>query len=316
MSGVFISYRRTDGGGWAGRLNDHLALRFGSNVVWQDVENLTLGQEYLPQILKKIESSDAVLIVIGPHWLRDGHKRLRDPKDVLRKEIQQALKSRAAVIPTLVGGAEMPPAKKLPPAIAGLVDRHGVALSDLDWARSMQILFEKLQDIVRGGGTTEPLADLHNALLLMQSRYFALIADPAKAVDVAREALSLLNQQMPSYPHDHYLQLFRGYFLKNEAMSLRDLGDAKGFESSLQEADRTFRTIRSEAELYLSNAYNGLGSVTLLLADFQRSARKGKEALQWIDKALELIPDHRYALHDRQETLRFLKSLQKHNASH
>jgi len=309
MARIFISYRRTDGGGWAGRLNDHLALRFGSNVVWQDVEDLTIGKDYLPQILNEIKSSDAVLIVIGPHWLTDGLKRLRNPEDVLRREIQQALKSRAAVIPTLVGGAEMPPRKKLPPAIAGLVDRHGVALGDVDWPRSMQMLFERLQEIVRGSGTTEPLADLHNALLEMQSRYFALIAHPARALKVAREALSLLNQQMPSYPHDHYLQLFRGYFLKNEAMSLRDLGDLPGFRSSVQEADRTFRTIRSEAELYLSNAYNGLGGVTLLQAASQHSAKQGKQALQWIDKALKLVPDHPYALHDRQEALRFMKDL-------
>ena len=106
MAGVFISYRRTDGGGWAGRLNDHLALRFGSGVTWQDVDDLELGRDYLPQILKKIQTSDAVLIVIGPHWIEDGRKRFKNPKDVLRMEIATALKSKSAVIPTLVGGAE------------------------------------------------------------------------------------------------------------------------------------------------------------------------------------------------------------------
>jgi tetratricopeptide (TPR) repeat protein len=306
MAGVFISYRRTDGGGWAGRLNDHLALRFGSNVVWQDVEKLKIGEDYLPQIIETIEASDAILIVIGPHWLKEGRRKLRNAKDVLRIEIESALGSRAAVIPTLVGDAKMPPAEALPPAIAGLVDRQGITLSDTDWARSMQILFEKLRDIVRSSGTTEPLAGLHSKLLGMQSQYFAAMADPPRAVEIARQALQLLDQQMPSYPQDHYLQMFRGYFLKNEAMSLRDLGDAAGFDRSLAEADRVFQTIRAEAELYLSNAYNGLGSVTLLQADAQHSKRQGKQALQWIDKALALVPNHPYALHDRQETLRFL----------
>src|SRR5262249_23165498 len=88
MSGVFISYRRSDGGGWAGRLNDHLSLRFGSNVVWQDVHDLEVGKDYLPQIFKQIASSSAVLIVIGPHWLKDGQKRLQNPQDVLRMEIR------------------------------------------------------------------------------------------------------------------------------------------------------------------------------------------------------------------------------------
>jgi tetratricopeptide (TPR) repeat protein len=306
MAGVFISYRRTDAGGWAGRLRDHLALRFGSNVIWQDVEDLNVGKDYLSQILKQIKSSDAVLIVIGPHWLKDGRKRLGNPEDVLRIEIQHALKNkRAAVIPTLVGGAAMPARKELPPAIAGLVDRHGVALSDVDWARSMQFLFERLQDIVRGSEPTEPLDDLHSTLFSMQEQYFGLIAQPQRALEVASKALNLLDRQMPSHPHDHYLQMFRGYFLKNQAMSFRDLGDIEAFENSLQEADRAFQTIRSEAELYLSNAYNGIGSVTMLKSASHRSLR---QALQWIDKALELVPDHQFARHDREEALRFLKT--------
>jgi tetratricopeptide (TPR) repeat protein len=306
---VLISYRRTDGGGWAGRLNDHLALRFGARLVWQDVHDLEVGKDYLPQILAKIKSSDAVLIVIGPHWLGDGLERLRDPEDVLRMEIEHALKSRAAVIPTLVGGAEMPPARKLPRSIAGLVARHGIALSDTDWARSMQLLFEKLQDVVRAGRTTEPLDDLHATLLQMQTRYFDAMNDPRRALRVAREALGLLDRQMPSYPNDNYLQVFRGYFLKNQAMSLRDLGDREGFLSSLEEADRAFRTIKAEAELFLSNAYNGLGSVTLLGAADNRSARQGRQALRWIDQALKLVPGHSYAQHDREEALRFVKSV-------
>lgn len=303
MAGIFISYRRTDAGGWAGRLNDHLALRFGNNVVWQDVDNLELGKDYLPQICRQIQASDAVLIVIGPHWLKDGKLRLQNPKDVFRMEIVQALKSKVSVIPTLVGDAKMPPVKKLPHAIAALVQRHGIALSDVDWPRSMQFLFERLQGIVRGDRRPEPLPDLHNSLDNMQRRYIALLLgrDPLQqALGVAREALHLLDQQMPSYPHDHYLQMFRGYFLKNQAMALLDLGDQKGFESFLREADRAFHTIQSEAELYLSNAYNGVGSVTLLDGKYE-------EALRWIDKALDLVPDHPYALHDREEALRFLK---------
>jgi TIR domain len=220
MAGVFISYRRTDGGGWAGRLNDHLSLRFGSNVVWQDVDDLEVGEDYLPQILKSITSASAVLIVIGPHWLKDGRKRLENPKDILRMEITHVLKSKAAVIPTLVGGASMPSAKKLPRAVGGLVRRHGIALNDSDWLRSMQLLFERLQDVVRVSRKTEPLPDLHDDLQEMQSRYFSLmIPDPEGAMRVAREALQLLDEQMLSYPYDHYLQMYRGYFLKNQAMS-------------------------------------------------------------------------------------------------
>jgi len=78
MAGVFLSYRRSDSGGWAGRLRDHLVLRYGEDHVWQDVDDLTVGSDYLPQILEHIASADAVLIVIGPHWLeRTGGRTTR-----------------------------------------------------------------------------------------------------------------------------------------------------------------------------------------------------------------------------------------------
>ena len=195
----------------------------------------------------------------------------------------------------------MPPAKKLPNAISALVKRNGVAINDADWARSMQFLFERLQDVIKENRKTEPLPDLHNSLEKLQSQYFELMGpNPARALDVARRALRLLDEQMPAYPYDHYLQMYRGYFLKNQAMSSRDLGDQAAFEKLLKEAEQAFQTIKSEAELYLANAYNGLGSVTALKG-------QGTEALRWVDRALALVPNHPYALRDREEILRFFK---------
>ena len=66
MAGVFISYRRDDSGGWAGRLKDHLEARFGSGLVWQDVDDIPAGVNWLEQIRTGVEHADAVLIVIGP----------------------------------------------------------------------------------------------------------------------------------------------------------------------------------------------------------------------------------------------------------
>ena len=117
MAGVFLSYRRNDSGGWAGRLRDHLALRYGEDRVWQDVDDLTAGSEYLPQILKNIAAADAILIVIGPHWLdapEGGKTRLANPKDVLRTEIVHALKRKSGVIPRSSVARECPTPKTCP----------------------------------------------------------------------------------------------------------------------------------------------------------------------------------------------------------
>ena len=44
MSGLFISYRRADSAGWAGRLKDHLEARYGADLVWQVVDVMLLEQ--------------------------------------------------------------------------------------------------------------------------------------------------------------------------------------------------------------------------------------------------------------------------------
>jgi len=304
MAGVFISYRRGDGG-WAGRLRDHVQLRFGDSLVWQDVDDIKLGEDFSKEIQKAIKTSDAALVVIGPYWQKAGLKRLKNPGDAVRMEIAESLKSKAVVIPVLVGGAVMPQARVLPASIAKLVKLNAALIYDTDFARGASILIDQLQQIVRATGKTEPLSALQDRLVEMESQYFSLIEDhPDRALAVAQQAKTLLDEQMPRYPHDVYLQLMRGYFLKNEAMAQRDVGNPDGFKKSLDESERVFRTMMVEGKRHLASAYNGMGSVELLHERFS-------EALEWIDHALELIPDYQAALQDRQTAVQYLKKVRR-----
>src|SRR4030095_15283946 len=122
----------------------------------------------------------------------------------------------------------------------------------------------------------------------------------SKALEIARQTLKLLDEQMPRHPQDSYLQVQRGYFLKNEAMALRDLNDEEGCVTSLLKAEQVFVTIREERKINLASAYNGIGSVQALRQNF-------KEALRWIDAALELFPDYPAALRDREQVMRYIK---------
>lgn len=116
MAGVFISYRRADSAGWAGRLFDHLSNRYGNDLVFQDFDDIPPGQDFIEVIQAGIKDSEVMLVVIGPLWLVNakGERRLDNPDDVLRIEITMGLTSPLTVIPTLVGSAFMPSPDDLP----------------------------------------------------------------------------------------------------------------------------------------------------------------------------------------------------------
>lgn len=136
MSKVFVSYRRDDSAGFAGRLTDALERRFGVDSVFRDVDDIAAGADFGVVIEQALQQVQAVLVVIGPRWLdaRDMRgRRLDDPGDYVRREIALALASGKPVIPVLVGGATMPVAEALPPTLRGLANRNALSLGDAGW---------------------------------------------------------------------------------------------------------------------------------------------------------------------------------------
>jgi hypothetical protein len=93
---VFISYRRDDSAGHAGRLFDRLAERFGAQCVFRDVDTLSAGEDFHAALRPRIQDADLLLALIGPGWLRatdaGGHARLGDAADPVRMEIAGALR--------------------------------------------------------------------------------------------------------------------------------------------------------------------------------------------------------------------------------
>ncbi|MGH2505208.1 MAG: toll/interleukin-1 receptor domain-containing protein, partial [Ktedonobacterales bacterium] len=140
---IFISYRRADSASAAGRLYDRLAERYGRASVFKDVDSIPPGAHFPAYIAESIEESDVTLVVIGPHWLDAssgfGRRRLDDPADFVRIEIETALTLGVPVIPVLVEGANLPPARRLPPSLRLLLEQNAVPLRpDPDFSRDME----------------------------------------------------------------------------------------------------------------------------------------------------------------------------------
>jgi hypothetical protein len=149
VSGVFVSYRRADAQGWAGRLGEDLAQAFGDVARFFDLASIQPGADFIIEIERAIGGADAVLVLIGPGWLdlRDEHdaRRLDDPNDVVAAEVSLALSGRAPVIPVLLGGAKMPNAAVLPEKLRTLARRNAFELSDSRWEYDRNRLFAALE---------------------------------------------------------------------------------------------------------------------------------------------------------------------------
>src|SRR5229473_1808934 len=114
MTNLFISYRRDDSGGHAGRLSDRLIARFGPDRIFMDVQDIQPGQNFLQAIEQTLDRCDCLLAVIGPRWLEIMQARQAKGEDFVRHEVSVALARGKTVIPVLVGGAKMPDGDLLP----------------------------------------------------------------------------------------------------------------------------------------------------------------------------------------------------------
>lgn len=133
---IFISYRRDDAAGYAGRLEESLERRFGRGSVFRDVLDIPPGEDFVRAIRARLAGAQAVLVLIGPRWAggaTPGTQRIDDPEDLVRMEVAVALEGRARVVPVLLPGAEMPAEDTLPEALKPLARRNALALSDLHW---------------------------------------------------------------------------------------------------------------------------------------------------------------------------------------
>jgi hypothetical protein len=157
---IFISYRRDDTEGEAGRLFDDLTREFGSKNVFMDVAGIRPGVDFVQAIEANVADCGVLLAIIGPTWATiasaGGVRRLDDPGDFVVLEIASALKREVPVIPVLVHGAKMPSQDQLPESLKSFSHRNSVELSHARWPSDVQLLIEALNSYVVPSKETVP----------------------------------------------------------------------------------------------------------------------------------------------------------------
>lgn len=152
MPQIFLSYRRNDNPYAADNLSDKLQQHFGKGAVFFDVDTIPLGVDFREHIANAVGKCDVLLAIIGVQWLqavdKQGNRRLDDPSDFVRIEIESALKRNIPVIPVLINEAEMPSADDLPPSLKDMAFRNAIELSSgRDRHQHLELLIQGLESI-------------------------------------------------------------------------------------------------------------------------------------------------------------------------
>lgn len=128
MGRLFISYRRDDTQDITDHLYEKLAARFGKANIFMDVDSIPPGADFRKILHEAVAGCDVALVMIGRQWLtvRDanGARRLDNPSDFVRIEIEAALAREIPVVPILTQGIAMVRESDLPPSMSELAYRH------------------------------------------------------------------------------------------------------------------------------------------------------------------------------------------------
>jgi TIR domain len=145
MPTVFLSYRRIDAAGEAGRLADALQLKLGRRFVFRDVVSISPGDKFDAVLEAQLATAAITLVLIGPAWLQElGKRSAQESSDYHRLEVAAALRGRKRVIPVLLGGAGLPPRDALPEDLQALTRCQAITIRDEAWSRDVDRLIDAI----------------------------------------------------------------------------------------------------------------------------------------------------------------------------
>jgi hypothetical protein len=221
--GIFVSYRRQENSGLAGRLYDRLAGHFGEDQVFIDVDTIEPGVDFAEEISRAVAACEVLLAVIGPNWLtasdKRGRRRLDDPDDSVRLEIEAALARDVRVIPVLVDGAVMPDRDDLPDSLARLARRNAFLIRHESFHPDAGRLVTAIERVLAAPGT--PAVPSPDEAIAHQNQQLATrLLNPQSHINWSHTRLESIQAQFG------HLMTYGGNFVESSAFEvMRALAD-------------------------------------------------------------------------------------------
>ncbi len=150
---IFISYRIADTQVEARLLFTDLVNYFGEEIAFLDKKRLESGMDWPDELAANVQKAKILLVLIKDEskWLgvnRLGGRRMDDPKDWVRREIETALSDGKIVIPVLVDGAMLPPEEFLPKTLHDFLRKQGRKVATEKWDSDIAALISDLEKTI------------------------------------------------------------------------------------------------------------------------------------------------------------------------
>jgi hypothetical protein len=127
---IFISYRREDSAYATGFIRDQLVAALPGSEVFFDVDSIPYGVDFRAHLEGCVAVCDYLVVVIGKRWLTvcngEGQRRLDNPNDAVRVEVETALNRGIPLIPVFLDGMDVPAPDQFPDSLRGVVDRNAI----------------------------------------------------------------------------------------------------------------------------------------------------------------------------------------------
>ena len=161
--GIFLSYRREDAAPYARLLQFQLRDRFPDVRVFMDLDSIEAGLDFAEVIREWVDSCAVLVALIGRQWAtladEQGRRRLDNPDDFVRFEVQAALERGVRVIPVLVDGARPLRSEQLPAELHKLARLNALELSYSRYEYDAGRLFDLIQRVLAEASSTGITSD-------------------------------------------------------------------------------------------------------------------------------------------------------------
>ena len=196
MSKIFLSYRRQDSAYVARLICERLRAHFGADAVFMDIDCIPFGVNFREHLTAALDQCGILLAVIGPRWSGETGtlRRIDDPRDFVRIEIESALERNLPVVPILIDHARIPDEVDLPPSLARLAYRHAL---DLDPGRDFDNQIDRL---IKGIDPLFPQPHCADEVPSRQPEKRAAVSPTSRGQEPSRKSQSVDAAQRPEAP--------------------------------------------------------------------------------------------------------------------